>query len=404
MPMGFSEPSKIKLFGTRWMPDKEPNTELTKLAVDLTRSSNVYSDALARVAKQAASMDAITKSVSAQFDIERRLLRSTDAMLKQMRLIDTISPSIQSMMSANASFTQMAERLAAIENAQSASLRRIFDDHARIQKTIQGIGLSESITAAFGRIDTTRMLSASLAAQAKLANFDSLALGRIAGLDAAFSRAISTNLGNLTRSYQSLINVAATRESLASRLPLITTYAPVEYYREVEVVETITVDEESDVDAEPIDNAIADTLPSVDGLLADFDDRLIALLNGARQSLRDDNPDRARHVTTSVRELFTQVLHALAPDDDIRGWTSSDDHFHNNRPTRRARLLYICRHIDCDPLSRFVQDDVRAALSFVDSLHSGTHVVESRLSEVQLASIVSRMESLLVFLLQIRNH
>lgn len=386
------------------MPEKEPNTELTKLAVNLTRSSNIYSDALARVAKHTASMDAISKTVTAQLDVERRLLRSTDAMLKQMRLVDTISPGIQSIVSANTSFTRMAERLAAIENAQSTAFRKIFDDHARIQKTIQGIGLTDSITAAFARIDTTRMLSASLAAQTKLANFDNLVFGRLAGLDAAFSRAISTNLGNLTRSYQSLINVAATRESLASRLPLITTYAPIEYYREVEVVESITVDDEPEVDDEPIHKAIAETLPSVDGLLEAFDERLVALLYGARQSLRDDNPDRARHVTTSVRELFTQVLHTLAPDDDIRAWTTNDDHFHNNRPTRRARLLFICRHIDCDPLSRFVQDDVRAALSFVDSLHSGAHVVESRLSTVQLASIVSRMESLLVFLLQLRNH
>jgi len=189
-------------------------------------------------------MDAISKSVAAQIDIERRLLGSTDAILKQMRLVDTISPRIQSIVSANSSFTKMAERLVSIENAQTAAIRKIFDDHARIQKAIKEIGLSDSISAAFSRIDTTRMLSASLAAQTRLAKFDSLVLGRIAGLDAAFSRAISTNLGNLTRSYQSLINVAATRESLESRLPLITTYAPVEYYREIEVVETITVDED----------------------------------------------------------------------------------------------------------------------------------------------------------------
>ena len=387
------------------MNDNDPNSELSKLAVNLTRSSNIISDALTRAAQGNTSMDAISKTVTAQLSIERSLLRSTDTMLKQMRLLDTISPSIQAITSANTSFTRMAERLVALENVPGASFRKIFDDHARLQKAIGGIGLADSITAAFSRIDTTRMLSASLAAQTKLARFDNLTFGRLAGMDAAFSRAISTNLGNLTRSYQSLINDAATRDSLASRLPLITTYAPIEYYREVEFVESITVDEESGIkNDESIDIAVADTLPSVDGLLEAFDERLLGLLHGARQSLRGDNPDRARHVTTSVRELFTQVLHALAPDDDIRGWTSNDDHFHNNRPTRRARLLFICRHIDCDPLSRFVQDDVRAALSFVDSLNSGTHVVESRLSPVQLASIVSRMESLLVFLLQIRNH
>ncbi|MBI1312887.1 hypothetical protein GC176_16480 [bacterium] len=387
------------------MADCKPNAELTKLAAGLTRSSNIYSDALGQLAKHTSSIDAVSKAVSAQFDIEHGLLRSTEAALKQMRLLDPISPSIQSIVSANASFTRMAERLASIENSQSAAIRKIFDDHARIQKAIEGIGLSGSVTAAFSRIDPTRMLSASLAAQAKLANFDNLVFGRLAGLDAAFSQAISTNLGNLTRSYQSLINVAATRESLASRLPLITTYVPVEYYREVEVIETITVEEEVEGEHSEglISTAIAESLPSVDDLLAAFDKRLIRLLHGARQSLCSDNPDRARHVTTSMRELFTQVLHALAPDEDIRMWTSNDDFFHENRPTRRARLLYICRHIDCDPLSRFVQDDVRAALSFVESLNAGTHVVESRLSTVQLSSIISRMESLLVFLLQLQN-
>ena len=52
-----------------------------------------------------------------------------------------------------------------------------------------------------------------------------------------------------------------------------------------------------------------------------------------------------------------------------------------------------------NPLTHFVEDDVRAALSFVDALNSGTHVIESKLTTAQLSSIVSRMESLLVFLL-----
>ena len=84
------------------------------------------------------------------------------------------------------------------------------------------------------------------------------------------------------------------------------------------------------------------------------------------------NPDRARHVTTSVRELFSQVLHGLAPDEEVRAWSSNEQHFQNRRPTRRARLLYICRHINSDPLTRFVEDDVQAALSFVEALNADT--------------------------------
>ena len=134
---------------------------------------------------------------------------------------------------------------------------------------------------------------------------------------------------------------------------------------------------------------------------AGFDDRLLILINGARDSLRSDNPDRERHVTTSVRELFTQILHGLAPDDELRQWSADPDHYHDNRPTRRARLLYICRKFSCDPLTKFVEDDVRAALTLIDSLNAGTHVVQSKLNEFQLEAIVYRMEALALFLLKI---
>lgn len=341
------------------MAQEDPNIELTKLARSLTLSTNVYSDAMARIAKQTVVSEGIAHSVAQQLEIERGLFASTDAILKRITQFETISPSIQSIVSANASFARIVERISVEANVFS----KIFEGQERIQNMIKGIGLSDLISSAFARIDTTRMLSASLAAQAKLSALDNLTLGRLAGIDQAFSRAISTNLGNLTRSYQSL----------------------------------------NDEDDRLIANALIESLPSVDDLLEAFDVRLSRLLRGARQALIDDNPDRARHVTTSVRELFTQILHALAPDNDIRQWSSSPELFHDNRPTRRARLLFICREINCDPLSRFVEDDVRAALSFVDSLNSGTHVVESKLTHSQLSSIVSRVESLLVFLLQLRN-
>ena len=166
---------------------------------------------------------------------------------------------------------------------------------------------------------------------------------------------------------------------------------------------TVEDEETEDDDELVITEALAESLPSADALLADFNEGLCHLLQGARDSLVSDNRDRARHVTTSVRELFTQVLHAIAPDDEIRTWSTNEQHFQNSRPTRRARLLYICRHINSDPLTRFIEDDVQAAISFVESLNAGTHVVESRLTGSQLQSIVSRMESLLVFLLQLRN-
>ncbi len=176
------------------------------------------------------------------------------------------------------------------------------------------------------------MLSASLVAQTKLATFDRLSLGTFAGIDTALSKTLTINLGNLTRSYQSLLDAASTRESLLKHVPFITIYSPVEYYREIEVLQRITVgdDRGENEDEIVIGEALSESLPSVDALLADFNDQLCRLLQGARDSLASNNPDRARHVTTSVRELFTQVLHTFAPDDEIRAWSTNEQHFHNN--------------------------------------------------------------------------
>jgi hypothetical protein len=94
-------------------------------------------------------------------------------------------------------------------------------------------------------------------------------------------------------------------------------------------------------------------------------------------------------------------VHRLAPDDEIKAWSTDREHYHDSRPTRRARLLYICRRFSCDPLTKFVENDVKAALTLVESLNAGTHVVESKLTTSQLEAIVYRMESLALFLLKV---
>lgn len=382
------------------MDESNPHEKLNDIARQLSLSSRVCADSLAQLACHNSSIEIFTRSIAKQLDVERVIFGSTSSLLNKINKLNIMSPNIQSLVSANTSLTRMIEGI----SIHKSALAGVLADQGRIQDMIKGIGLTDFLTAAFARIDTTRMLSASLAAQVKLANLDNLSIGRLLGIDDEFRLATTTNLGNLTHSYLSLINVAATRVSLTALLPMITTYPPVEYYREIEVLESVTIDEVPDQSAEDgIETGIADALPAVDGLLAGFDDSLCRLLIGARQSLESDNPDRARHVTTSVRELLTQVLYALAPDDQIRQWTANEELFRDNRPTRRARLLFICRDINCDPLTRFVEDDVRAVISFIDSLNSGTHVVESRLTSIQLRSIVSRTESLLVFLLKLRN-
>ena len=122
---------------------------------------------------------------------------------------------------------------------------------------------------------------------------------------------------------------------------------------------------------------------------------LLNLLQGARLALSTPNPDRPRHVIVSLRELVTHVLHLLALDARIQNWNSDPDCYHNGRPTRRTRLLYIYRNINSGPLSKSVGAHVTWALTLMDELNAESHAITSRLTEQELQVLVVETESLL---------
>ena len=139
---------------------------------------------------------------------------------------------------------------------------------------------------------------------------------------------------------------------------------------------------------------------SLEELLWELNPDLLNLLQGARQALHTDNRDRVRHVLVSLRELIGHVLRQLAPDDDIRAWnTNPDYYYHKDKPTRKARLLYICREIDSGPLSEFVDKEVSSILALIKELSNEVHAIPCRLTDQQLQWLVNRIESLLLSLL-----
>jgi hypothetical protein len=101
----------------------------------------------------------------------------------------------------------------------------------------------------------------------------------------------------------------------------------------------------------------------------------------------------------SLRELVTHVLDAIAPSKEIQTWTRDPSHFHDERPTREARVLFVCRGVNHGPFSKFVSADVRATIEFIGLFQRGTHELAVSFSEVQLRALVTRAEALLRFLL-----
>lgn len=152
-----------------------------------------------------------------------------------------------------------------------------------------------------------------------------------------------------------------------------------------------------------VDKLLLDQLDTNDILLrhlSELNPNLKNLYIGALEVLKSNNADKIRHYSTSLRELFTHILHILSPDRKIKDWSKDKTHFDNNRPTRKARMLYITRNFHSRKFEKFIDSDIKATLEFIDLLQEGTHKIKPIYSEAQLLIMKSKMESTLIYLIE----
>jgi hypothetical protein len=212
-----------------------------------------------------------------------------------------------------------------------------------------------------------------------------------------FSRSYSLLTGSIERQPTFLVAVPP----IISRLPAV------EFFNGTNVIDVITTartEKDSELEEErqeTSEEVRRETEDRLELLLAELNKELVTPLQGARQTIESDNPDRIRHFSTSLRELFTHVLHLLAPDDKVKEWSMDPTYYKQGRPIRKARLLYICRVLNQDPFSTFVEKDIDTVLAFLELFQQGTHEVTPKYSDFQLRIMLTRMESTLRFLLEI---
>lgn len=208
----------------------------------------------------------------------------------------------------------------------------------------------------------------------------------------------------LSEHYSELMRSFGNREDLITMVPpIVSSGPPVEVFTNAGVLAAlfrpIKQAKSSDFEIEASSDIENEVEASLDDLLSALNSDFRRLLQGARDALGSDNPDRARHITSSLRELFTHVLHTMAPDLEVKEWSSDPTHFHDGRPTRAARVLYVCRRINHGPFAQFMGTDVKASLDLINMFQRGTHEVASGFTSGQLRLLVVRTESLLRFLL-----
>jgi len=133
----------------------------------------------------------------------------------------------------------------------------------------------------------------------------------------------------------------------------------------------------------------------------------LGMYEGAVGAMNAPSADSQRHMCVSLRELVTHTIHKLAPDKKAVKYLKTlgdvEEYLDEGRPTRRGRILYICREIEMGNFSKFVNADAKSTLAFIDLLQEGTHSLEMPYSAPQLTALLSRAEGLLSFLIDVSN-
>ena len=139
-------------------------------------------------------------------------------------------------------------------------------------------------------------------------------------------------------------------------------------------------------------------------LLEKVDPKLAKLHRGARDAQRGRSTDWERHILISLRELWSHLLRQLAPDEHVLRWISDkpdrNRFLHDGKLTRKARVLYVCRELNCDPLTEFVEQDTRALMELFN-LFNRVHELEPKLTDIQLRAILLKSDSSLEYVISI---
>jgi len=243
----------------------------------------------------------------------------------------------------------------------------------------------------------------SLLAEKSLLNVDFNLIGNLVSGSLDKWNLIKNNQLSFNESFTSLFESLAEKQtSILANVPVVSTIPPIEFYNNNRYLEVLSIIEEDKYIEVPLDSELAkETNEELESLLRLLDFSLLRLWIGAKESLSSDNPDAVRHFSISSRELLTQIIHKLSPDDEVKLWSNLPEHYHNGRPTRKARLLFICRRINNGQFRNFVEKDIDTLLTCIDIFQEGTHAINTPLTLFQLETLKNRVDSSIRFLLRI---
>lgn len=124
----------------------------------------------------------------------------------------------------------------------------------------------------------------------------------------------------------------------------------------------------------------------LDHALRDFDLRLLSLRRKAWGCLASGGVDDARLAMAGIREVFTDILHALSPDDKVKElamWRTRPKSI--TQPTRLMRLVYILgeeRASEADALLQF-NKSINRTQKYVHTFADDPELVRIQMAQLE---------------------
>jgi len=303
----------------------------------------------------------------------------------------------QELIKQTAATSGIAESLAAAHQSWIERVKPIQHDFSHYSQLQAAAKLALCDTSL--RLTVTERLMADIDFEAIRGRFQ-IEIPVISGLESSIAH-VAASYGSLAESLREISDI--------THLPaFVLPGATREIYTTSFALETLRpLYERDEEDAETEIQFVAETELETSGciaLLQQVDPGLARPYIGARDALHGNNADRARHILSSLRELWNHLLRRLAPDDSVAAWipeiTNQKDLLHDGKPTRRARVLYICRELNNNPLAEFLMHDTRSFLKLIE-LFNRVHELETELTDEQLRAILLKTDSWLMYILQI---
>ncbi len=228
-------------------------------------------------------------------------------------------------------------------------------------------------------------------------------IGVVIGMSSDLQTTLSKSLNLLTDSYKDVFKgFEITPSTILELNPTLFRGIPTQLFNTSNLLESISIVEIEEIEEEEIKtDIIYENEIGLTYYLNKLDKDLYKMWIGAKDALESKNPDRIRHFSISLRELMTHVLHSLAPTEQVKQWTKDPVHFHQGKPTRKARILYICRDIKTSNFENYVNADVNSMIEFINLFQEGSHAKSPSFTDKQLIAMRTKAESTLKFLLEI---